>query len=246
MVVVLVLIVIVTVIITAFLWMEPPSRNHFRQGYAMQFHKIMKPVFERLGVKLITHNMSQGGLGTLQGGMGSANIYGSEIDLFLWDSGMTENFAPHHIELVMRQALIGGNRVPIIWGGPFEQLKFLHTAFDADVGEWGTGFAGIPTTKDEAQGDTLPWPARRLICELEREDLCREDRYRSTCWIDREDGIKPSANQLGHPRGQVRWHPGWRPHQLMGRVLAFQVLDALDTALSKWMDGTMSKFWPLR
>lgn len=53
----------------------------------MQFHKIMYPVFARLGVKLITRNMAQGGLGTIQAGMGSGSIYGDEVDLLLWDSG---------------------------------------------------------------------------------------------------------------------------------------------------------------
>ena len=53
----------------------------------MQFHKIMYPVFARLGVKLITRNMAQGGLGTIQAGLGSGSIYGDEVDLLLWDSG---------------------------------------------------------------------------------------------------------------------------------------------------------------
>jgi hypothetical protein len=53
----------------------------------MQFHKIMYPVFARLGVKLITRNMGQGGLGTIQAGLGSGSIYGDEVDLLLWDSG---------------------------------------------------------------------------------------------------------------------------------------------------------------
>jgi hypothetical protein len=61
--------------------------NHFRQSYMMQFHKIMYPVFARVGVKLITRNMAQGGLGTIQAGMGSGSIYGNEVDLLLWDSG---------------------------------------------------------------------------------------------------------------------------------------------------------------
>eukprot|EP00547_Thalassionema_nitzschioides_P003449 CAMPEP_0194200592 /NCGR_PEP_ID=MMETSP0156-20130528/1126_1 /TAXON_ID=33649 /ORGANISM="Thalassionema nitzschioides, Strain L26-B" /LENGTH=895 /DNA_ID=CAMNT_0038925605 /DNA_START=103 /DNA_END=2790 /DNA_ORIENTATION=- len=214
--------------------------NHFRQSYAMQFHHIMKPIFERLGVKLITRNMSQGGLGTLQGGMGSRHIYGSEIDLFLWDSGMTENGVPHHIDLVLRQVLMSGNRVPVVWGGPFELLKLYHEECDADVGEWGNGYAGIPETVDEKQGETLPWAARNMKCVKEREDLCNENRYSSVCWIDREDGIKPEQGQRERPRGQVKWHPGWRPHQLMGRVLAFSVLEALEVAVNQWMGGTMT------
>ena len=53
----------------------------------MQFHKVMYPIFARLGVKLITRNVGQGGLGTIQAGIGSGGIYGDEIDVLLWDSG---------------------------------------------------------------------------------------------------------------------------------------------------------------
>jgi hypothetical protein len=53
----------------------------------MQFHKVMYPILARLGVKLITRNVGQGGLGTTQAGMGSGGIYGDEIDVLLWDSG---------------------------------------------------------------------------------------------------------------------------------------------------------------
>jgi hypothetical protein len=62
-------------------------RNHFRQSYMMQFHRIMEPIFDRLGVKLITRNVGMGGMGTLQAAMGSGSTYESEVDLLLWDSG---------------------------------------------------------------------------------------------------------------------------------------------------------------
>ena len=61
--------------------------NHFRQSYIMQMHKVMAPIFARLGVKLITRNISLGGLGTVQGTMGAADIYGRDIDILIWDSG---------------------------------------------------------------------------------------------------------------------------------------------------------------
>lgn len=47
----------------------------------------MQPIFARLGVKLITRNMAQGGLGTIQHAMGFKSIYGDEIDIFIWDAG---------------------------------------------------------------------------------------------------------------------------------------------------------------
>lgn len=99
--------------------------NHFRQSYIMQFHRIMAPVFARLGVKLITRNISQGGLGTVQNAMAAGDLYGQEVDLLLWDSGMTEKHNKEHIDLFFRQGLLGGNRVPVVWsaGGNFELLK---------------------------------------------------------------------------------------------------------------------------
>jgi hypothetical protein len=47
----------------------------------------MAPIFARLGVKLITRNMAQGGMGTVHSSMGSGSIYGNEVDLLIWDSG---------------------------------------------------------------------------------------------------------------------------------------------------------------
>lgn len=75
--------------LTGYFFAAVANRNHFRQSYMMQFHKVMYPVFARLGVKLVTRNMAQGGLGTIQAGLGSGSIYGDEVDLLLWDSGKT-------------------------------------------------------------------------------------------------------------------------------------------------------------
>ena len=81
-----------------------------------------------------------------------------------------------------------------------------------------------------------------MNCPDDRQDLCSSDRFRVTCWIDRPDGIKPEIPQLDQPRGQVKWHPGWRTHQLVGRVIAFSVLEALQVAVNTWSDATLSKY----
>jgi len=206
----------------------------------MQFYRVMRPIFERLGVKLITRNISQGGLGTVQGAMGSAGIYGDEIDLMLWDSGMTESGAPEHIDLFLRQALMAGKRVPVVWGGNFELLRMLHEEADADVGEFGWATAAMPVTENEEQVKELPWAYQRMKCTDENLDFCKEDLFNATCWIDRSDGIKPEKEQLTSPKGQVKWHPGWRSHQLTGRNLAFAMLEALQNAVNVWSEGTLT------
>ncbi len=105
--------------------------NLFLQSYMMQFHHVLEPIFDRVGVKLITRNLARGGLGTVQDSLGSGSLYGDEVDMILWDSSMTETekFAP---DLFFRQALIGGKRAPVImaWDKQFENLKNLHLATD--------------------------------------------------------------------------------------------------------------------
>lgn len=218
--------------------------NHFRQSYMMQFHQIMAPIFARLGVKLITRNFGMGGLGTLHNALGSGSIYGDEVDLLLWDSGMTEPEGIAH-DIFARQGLLGGNRVPVIWGRGmnFENLKILHEYADADIGEFGSALRGIPGTISEEQAKTLPWATRYLVCSAEMADACRREKYCTKCWQDREDGVTPEEPQANNPRGQVGWHPGWREHQLMGRNLAMAVLRSLQGAISLWTDNVRGKEW---
>lgn len=84
-----------------------------------------------------------------------------------------------------------------------------------------------------------------MKCPGELTDLCNSQKFCAHCWIPRDD--LPADPHEMFPlesekvKGQVRWHPGWRQHQLIGRVLAFAVLDALQAAVQTWSDGTMSK-----
>jgi hypothetical protein len=219
--------------------------NHFQQSYMMQFHQIMEPVFERLGMKLTSRNIGQGGLGTMQNVLGSKTIYGDELDMVLWDSSMTEN-QPHELDLFFRQVLLSGNRVPFLMcsGCNNGVLKMLHEEGNADVSAVGYGTDGIPEVEDAIQALTIPWAARYMKCGHEAQDLCNTNKYNGTCWIERDD-VTPEVKQQGQVPGQASWHPGWRSHQLQGRVLAMWVLDALYDAVQLWQDITVVEGDPL-
>jgi hypothetical protein len=215
--------------------------NHFHQSYMMQMHKVLAPVLARLGVELITRNMAQGGLGTLHNALGMGSIYGNDMDVLLWDSGMTERDGAH-VDLFMRQAILGGEKVPVLWGGMFAIMQDLSNNLDAEVGEVGLGRDGIPEVVSPTQAATIPHAARFMKCAAEQQELCQaEPKYCAVCWIDRDDVPRSSfANPLqDKPGGQVSWHPGWRDHQLRGRVLAFTILEALQEAIQVWSEGTM-------
>ena len=200
----------------------------------MSFHDLMEPIFARVGVKLITRNLAHGGLGTLQSALGSGSIYGDEIDMLVWDSGMTEK-EDRYIDLFYRQALLAGKRSPFLWDGNFKVLKKLYEEVGADVGQIGTGMDGIEETIDEVQAASLPWASQFLKCNPQNQNMCNDKahKFRTTCWIERPD-VTPPKRQAGAVGGQAGWHPGWRWHQLKGRVMAFTILNALQSAVNQW------------
>jgi hypothetical protein len=166
---------------------------------------------------------------------------------FPFRTGMTENQDAPHIDAFLRQGLIGGNRVPVLWGGSFDLLKMLHEEADADVGEFGWGLDAAIEAESKEHFDSLPYAVKGLKCKEEVENLCNEEpRFCAKCWIDRDDGIKPEAAQLGKPKGQVKWHPGWRMHQLIGRNMAMGMLSALQSAVNLWNENVMGRYFFLK
>jgi hypothetical protein len=214
---------------------------------------MQSPILARFGVQLVTHNMAQGGLGTLQSSLASRDLYGpGDIDLLLWDSGMTEAW-PSHKDFFLRQALLAGSnagakKMPVVWAGAgmdFDVLKYLHNVADIDIGQFGLGTDGIIPVVNATQALTdVPYASRYMKCDanMARPILCDQKvtpRFCSTCWIDRNDiSLKKAKelfpNLLEKPHSQVKWHPGWRVHQLQGRVLTMALLDALHDALQIW------------
>ena len=100
-----------------------------------------------MGVRHVSKNFANGGLGTLQHGLAASSVYGPSIDMLIWDSGMsilqktrkthlaqsqyvtigsnlflrtsttamTEN-DHRDLDVFARQAIIGGQKVPVLWG----------------------------------------------------------------------------------------------------------------------------------
>jgi len=214
----------------------------------MQFHQLMEPIFDLLGMKLITTNQGQGGLGTMQNALGSRSIYGDEIDVLVWDSHMTEG-GLHELDLFYRQSLLGSNRPPLLLclgcvRGDDQVIKALHENGGADIGELGSGMYGVPETKDPVSVSSMPWAAQYMKCSAEMNAECGSHKYQSQCWVERED-IKPPTAQRPQVGGQASWHPGFRSHKLTGRVLSMWILQALEEAIEKWQEITITEGDPL-
>jgi len=221
--------------------------NHFHQSYAMQMHKVLAPIFARLGVQLVTRNMAMPGMGTIHQALGFQNLYGDAIDLLLFDSDPAAfEGSPANVDFLFRQALISGKKVPVIWGGDFDVLRTLHEQADVDVGDFGFGMSGVPVTESAEQAETLLNPVRYIKCAADKQEtLCDNPdiKFCTSCWLDREDGISKDMfdSVLEKPPQPAPGMAGWRQHQLIGRVLAFSLIDALQEAVQIWSDGTMGE-----
>eukprot|EP00588_Corethron_pennatum_P003236 CAMPEP_0194285204 /NCGR_PEP_ID=MMETSP0169-20130528/29633_1 /TAXON_ID=218684 /ORGANISM="Corethron pennatum, Strain L29A3" /LENGTH=830 /DNA_ID=CAMNT_0039031267 /DNA_START=96 /DNA_END=2588 /DNA_ORIENTATION=+ len=218
--------------------------NNFNQSYAMQFHELMEPVFDRFGVKLVTRNMAHRSGATIGMSLAGSSLYDSDIDILVWDAPLTKSDIGD-IEFFHRQALLSGNRVPLLWGGVLSELSNLHRITGADVGipDWST--EGVPVTKNDAHALELPWAARYLNCEGQFAETCPTHKFNSICWIDRDD-ITPPTEQKKHPDGQeIETNLGFREHRFRGRKLSYLVLTALGRTLDRWMEKSMSEGYPI-
>ena len=221
--------------------------NHFRQSYPMQLHRVLAPVLARLGVQLVTRNLSSRYAGSVPAGLGKLWGTDTNVDLLIWDQGETER-SRREKDLFLRQALLSGKeKIPVVWMGgsesDWELLRLYHEQADVDVGRFGTALYGIPVVTGDDMVNTIPHAARYLHCDPKALGVCRQapDEYCATCWIDRPDIADPKTlfpNITDTVPNQRNWNPGWRAHQLTGRLLAYSVLDALQDALQTFTAGT--------
>jgi hypothetical protein len=210
--------------------------NHFSQSYSLQVAWIVEPIFARLGVKHQSRNFGNGGLGTQHNAYAGGSLFGPDVDMLMWDSGMTER-GNRDPDLMARQGLLGGLKVPVLWNFGHPIMIQYHEKADVDIIVNGDSRLGVP------QQDTLPdidnavWANKFLKCGPDLKAHCRANEYNGTCWINRPD-YTPTTNQKPVPGGRAGWHPGNRIHQIRGRTLAMTILFALHDALSQWSETT--------
>lgn len=222
--------------------------NNFHQTYMMELANIMEPVMHKLGVRLIVRNLAMGGLGTTHYSLGASTLYG-ETDVMYWDSGMTEKAAEDQ-DLFHKQALLGGERVPILLNGAVNNLQ-VETGDNLWYGSILDTWTAVEDTTSLDQGETLPWAIQYLHCSADQRSLCDGhagiSKYHDSCWITRSDFNPTTTKQ--NPAGvggKAGWHPGDKPHKFQGRKLTMLMLKALDEAFNLWELGIQSDGFPLK
>ena len=128
--------------------------NNFSQTKMMSFHLLMEPVFEKLGVRLVSKNLAMGGLGTIHFSFGQGTLYG-ERDVIFWDSEMTEKDSGPR-DFFNKQALLNGERVPILMTNNVFDLK-EETSEYLWHGNLLRANDVLPLTEDMEQVETMPY-----------------------------------------------------------------------------------------
>ena len=149
-------------------------------------------------------------------------------------------------DLMARQAIMGGQKVPLILNRYSKFLAHLELA-GIDVGTYGTGLAGVAPKESLKDIESAPWASRYLQCIGETKEICKQNEYSSICWIERDDiPAEAIAEQSAFPGkqflsaenpkhlfashnmtafcfigGRAHWHPGHFAHQLTGRGMCF-------------------------
>jgi len=179
----------------------------------------------------------------------------NDIDLLLWDAGMTDK-DNEVVGILALQALLPrpdspNQRVPLLW---FAQkpslvthvLQPLQETTGADIATfWMPKLRNAPT---EEELQALPWAARYLSCSKQVKEVspyCHaSQKYIGTCWIPTngttherwsEENTDSQKSEIG---GAASWHPGRFEHQLQGRALTYAILQALQEVLQEWYQGS--------
>jgi hypothetical protein len=193
-----------------------------------------------------------GGRSTLIHSLGWSSIYGSDVDMVVWDdysleeNGKSDEIAKALFDLFARQALLAGDTsIPFLWGGDFDVLRNLHENADVDVGQLGNAMAGVEETASESAASGLEWAAQYLKCSSKAKRYCDGDTYKfdSHCWVD-HGGDAPPTPQLDNIP-VLPTAVGWRMHQIKGYTLSYNILAALDDAIDLWAEKTIFEGHPL-
>lgn len=214
--------------------------NNFDRTQVMQFNEIMEPVFDKLGMTLISRNMGMDASSTVSA-LAGADIYG-EADIFWYISDTRGADVAHpesdgQMDILQRQAILSGQRMPIIL-----TPNPVGLAKDAQGKAW---VGNIQNTANVCEQTTVVYSKVRLPqvkaceyvnCEQSAKDDHVCDVYESHCWVNRNDwNPRPDDTPQDSDAGYAHeGYPNYREHQWEGRKLALVVLQALQEALTRW------------
>jgi len=211
--------------------------NLFNQTFTSIIEQTVKDVFDSTGIKFEARNYAMGGFGSFpELALCMESIYGSDVDMLSWDFGMTDAGPV--------QALSGidlwGNRAgllpsfPLIFGFGSERGRI--NKFMSFNGTVALNYKKmnkirrevIPDATTFLDPESLPLPLRNYNCKdhFESGDPCSDTKFDTKRFCEKVDG-------------QVSWHPGWKEHLFLGRLIGLYLTEYLERALYELKESSI-------
>mmetsp|Transcript_11553 Transcript_11553/g.27627 ORF Transcript_11553/g.27627 Transcript_11553/m.27627 type:complete len:746 (+) Transcript_11553:71-2308(+) len=205
--------------------------NMFNESYTSYMESDLVDVFASVGIEFEGRNYAMGGTGSAaEIAMCWEEIFGTDVDMFSWDYGMTDGNLPNKLFFYgYRGGLSTGH--PAVVGihlngrsrrGREDSLKELEkygmASFYSLEEEMGKQRDAIPDTSGMSEADiaALPEFVRSFKCggQIEKGDpYCSKEKYTDFACQRRS--------------AKAGWHPGYKDHALIGHGMSLFMVDAL-------------------
>lgn len=211
--------------------------NLYNESYTAMMEHSVQPIFESVGIAFQGRNYAMGGMRSApEFALCQESIFGTDADVITWDFGMTDvpNSWKHFLYLSRagahrnRPAFVGIN----IHGFDFEQkVKVYKTAEKQGLTTFYLSGKVVDSMEEVAPDmfgmnqeeiDAIPEYLRYFKCknEIEKSDPgCQENKYNDALCSNRKH--------------KAPWHPGWKANSLVGNLMAFFLIESLETAIGE-------------
>lgn len=225
--------------------------NLFDQSYTAVLGRTVQDAFASLDVKFAAKNYAHGGYTSgPELALCMEAIYGTDLDVLTYDFSLTEG--PDEIH----RAALWGNRAGV---HPTAPVLFLmgsrqERRWAEFIRHEGMGLGAVLMDKNGIQDirkrlpdsnqvenpeEEIPGALRYYLCgesiegvkpcdDMLRYNMCEDTAKGEPCTLNK---YKTDEVCEGNVRFQETWHPGYKDHNLKGRLLGYYMLDLLEEAL---------------
>ena len=212
--------------------------NLYNESYTAYLERDMEDIFNSIGIDFEGRNYGMGGISSgAEISLCSEEVYGSDVDLLVWDFSMTDEknteFMYHYMykggrnpgrpaQLAMRLGGEGGKRKDII-----QRRRIMATLeslglsmFTSDNSEIRKAIPDTMGMNDE-QIHNMPEYVRNFKCTNKIEDglpYCKEEKWSKDLCPDR--------------KRRTSWHPGYKSNAIDGHMLGLFLGQTLIDALN--------------
>mmetsp|Transcript_17490 Transcript_17490/g.26477 ORF Transcript_17490/g.26477 Transcript_17490/m.26477 type:complete len:690 (-) Transcript_17490:415-2484(-) len=211
--------------------------NLYNESYTAMMERSVKPIFKSVGIAFDGRNYAMGGMRSApEIALCQESIFGVDADIITWDFGMTD--VPHSWKHFLylsragthrnRPAFIGIN----IHGFDFEEKLSVYKKAEAKglttfylSGEVIKNMQDVVPDMfgmNQEEIDAIPEYVRYFKCqnEIEKSDPgCADNKYNEALCSNR--------------RHKAPWHPGWKSNSLYGNLMAFFLIENLESTIEE-------------